>query len=613
LHRASLILLVLGSLLVSTLALSQVRLPILRVADIKPGMRGYGLTVFRGETPERFTVEVIGVLHSFRPDQDLILIRTEHPILDQAIAVGGMSGSPIYLDGKLIGAYAYGWTFGKEPIAGVTPIENMLAEIARPVDPRIWKSLGTLPGVVKADTAKAPHAWIAPEDRRDAFASLRAHADRFGRRDALPGRPTPVATPLLLGGMTDAAIDALARELEPFGLDPVQAGGGASKASPAARAAARFVDGGSIGVQLSRGDIQATATGTVTYVEGQRLVGFGHPMLNAGQIGLATCTSRVVHVLSSQMRSFKMAEAITPHGTLIHDRQSAIVVDQNTRADMLPMRVQLRGVPSTQRSLWNVELANHRLLTTGLTFSTLLNAVSASAVDRTDVVIRVKSKVQIEKHGTIETEDLGYSPLGAADASALSSLRLFGVLSAAFDNPFEDAHVSGIDVELELRYGHDVLSIVDAQVASDTVDPGSSVAVYVTLRRFDESERVEIVNVSIPKSAAGDSVEIMVESGDQVRIEQPKPNSLDDLLAMVRTGYPATSLVVSTKLPQQGVKLRGSLVDSLPGSALDTLQPANQADRPAMFSTFARRERPGREVLQGSAKLKINVREEALR
>ncbi|HKU39648.1 MAG TPA: SpoIVB peptidase S55 domain-containing protein, partial [Polyangiales bacterium] len=415
-HRASTILLVLGSLLVSTLALSQVRVPILRVDEIKPGMRGYGLTVFRGDKPEKFAVEVIDVLHAFRPDQDLILIRTEHPVLDQAIAVGGMSGSPIYIDGKLIGAYAYGWSFGKEPVAGVTPIQNMLAELARPVDPRIWKSLGTLPSTAKA-RPRQPRA-AAFEERRNAFASLRSHAERFAARD-LPGRPVPVATPLLLGGLTDAAIDALSRELSPFGLDPVQAGGGAAKPSPEARAAAKFIDGASIGVQLARGDIQATATGTVTYVEGERLIGFGHPMLNAGQVGLATCTSRVVHVLSSQMRSFKMAEAIAPHGTLIHDRQSAIVVDQNSRPDMLPMRVQLKGVPATQRSLWNVELANHRLLTTGLAFSTLFNAISATAVDRADVVYRVKSKVQIEKHGTVEVEDLGYTPLGAADSSTL--------------------------------------------------------------------------------------------------------------------------------------------------------------------------------------------------
>jgi hypothetical protein len=575
-------------------------------------MKGYGLTVFRGETPERFDVEVIDVLHKFRPDQDLILIRTKHPILDSALAVGGMSGSPVYIDDKLIGAYAYGWTFGKDPIAGVTPIETMLAELARPIDPRIWKSLGTLPGLSRAAESLAPRALRA-RDKPDAFASLRAHADRFGGSSVVPGRPVQVSTPLLLSGMTDAAMDVLSRELAPFALDPVQAGGGSATLSPAQRASSKFVDGGSIGVQLVRGDIQATATGTVTYLEGQRLLGFGHPMLNAGQVGLPTCTSRVVHVLSSLQRSFKMAESVAPHGMLIHDRQSAIVVDQTGRADMIPMRVTLKGVPSAPRSVWNIELANHRLLTTGLAFSSLFNALSASAVDRADVMYAIKTRVQVEKHGTIETQDVGYTPLGAADAGALSSLRMFSVIGAAFDNPFEDARIAGIDVELDVRFGRDVVNIIDAQVASDTVDPGKPVHVYVTLRRFDDTERVEIVTIPIPKSAAGDSVEISVDAGDQVRIEQPKPDSLDDLFRMVRTGYPSTSLVVSTKLPQQGVKLRGQLVDQLPGSALDTLQPANEADKPAVFSTYERQERTGREVLTGTAKIKLNVREEPLR
>lgn len=611
--RASFILLVLGSLLVSTLAWSQVRRPILRVADIKPGMRGYGLTVFRGETPERFDVEVIDILHKFRPDQDLILIRTKHPILDQAIAVGGMSGSPIYIDDKLIGAYAYGWTFGKEPIAGVTPIETMLAEIARPVDPRIWKSLGTSPIAGKSPIPQAPRAVLRTRERTDAFASLRAHADRFGLQARGGSRPVQVATPLLLSGMTDAAIDVLSRELTPFGLEPVQAGGGSAPVTAAQQASARFVDGGSIGVQLVRGDIQATATGTITYLEGQRLLGFGHPMLNAGQVGLPTCTSRILHILSSLQRSFKMAESVVSRGTLIHDRQSAIVVDQTTRADMLPMRVTLKGVPAAPRSIWNLELANHRLLTTGLAFSSLFNALSASAVDRADVMYSIKGRVQVANHGTIETEDIGFTPLGAADSGALSSARFFNVITAAYENPFEEARITGIDVDLDVRIGREVVTILDAQVSSDTVDPGKPVHVYVTLRRFDETERVEIVTMPVPKSAAGDSVEITVEPGDQVRIEQPKPDSLDDLFRMVRAGYPSSSLVVSMKLPQQGVKLRGQLVDSLPGSALDTLQPANESDKPTIFSTYQRLERPGREVLAGSAKIKLNVREEPLR
>lgn len=628
-HRALLTLAVLGSLLVSTLALSQVRRSILNVADIRPGMRGHGLTVFRGDTPERFDVEVIDVLHKFRPDQDLILIRTEHPILERAIAVGGMSGSPIYLGDKLIGAYAYGWTFGKEPVAGVTPIANMLAEIARPIDPKIWKSLGTLPVLAKQLEAGAGHASASAAPARasgsaaahvseraepaGAFSALRAHAALASQTagSAQYGRPVQVSTPLLLSGMTERAIDVIARELAPFGLEPVQAGGGSG--APLPGKPARFSPGSSIGVQLVRGDIQVTATGTVTHIEGQRVLGFGHPMLNAGQVGLPTTTSRVIHVLSSQMRSFKLAEAREPLGTLVHDRQSAIVVDQSMRVQMLPMKIRVHGAPQAPRSEWNLELANHRLLTPGLAFSALVNALTATSSDRSDVMYRVRGRLEIAGRAAIETEDLGYTPLGAADPGSLSGLRPFELMSTVYDNPFEDASVRGLTLDVDLRFGREVTTILDAHVASDSVDPGKDVAVYVTLRAFDARERVEIVHVAVPQSAAGDSIEISVEAGDQVRLEQPKPSSLDDLLTAVRAGYPSTSLVISTKLPQSGVRLRGRLVGSLPGSVLDTLQPVNDSDRPPLFPTVLRKELPGREVLTGSAKIKLNVREEPLR
>jgi hypothetical protein len=606
--------------LTSALALSQVQFAVLGVDAIKPGMRGYGLTVFRGSIPERFGVEVIDVLHKFRPDQDLILIRTEHPILERAITVAGMSGSPIYLDDKLIGAYAYGWAFGKEPLAGVTPIANMLAEIGRPIDPRIWKALGTLPVLAQQLKAAEPVrlAGLPAYDgsrREDAFSLLRSHARRS---PPLPssslkyGQPLPAATPLLVSGAGPRALELWGREFESFGLLPVQAGagggdGGASHEKP------HFVDGGSIGVQLVRGDVNVMAVGTVTHIAGRRLVAFGHPMLNAGQVGLATCTARVVHIFASEQRSFKLAEASQPLGTLVHDRQAAIVVDDSLKADMLPVRLHLHGVTGAARTEWNMEVASNRLLTPGLLLGAIVNALEASVSDRNDSMLEVRSKVSIVGHGDQTTQDVAYSPNGAADSVAIGRMRLFNVLSAAYGNPFEDARVTGIDVDLSVRFGRTLETIIDAQTASDTVDPGRDVALTVTLKRYDESERFESIQIPIPASAAGESVELAVEAGDEIALDQPKPDSLNDLLAAVRAGYPGTSIVVSAKLPSQGVKLRGQIVNDLPGSALDSFQPVNEADRGSLFSTYQRTERPLGAAVTGSVKLKLNVRAEPLR
>ena len=572
-------------------------------------MKGYGLTVFKGTTPERFGVEVVDVLHKFRPDQDLVLIRTEHPQLEKALSVAGMSGSPIYLDDKLIGAYAYGWTFGKEPIAGVTPISNMLAEIDRPIDPQIWKTLGTLPAQSQQLSAARKRVSSHP------LAALSEHARNFGRT-ILPetrfGQPLPAATPLQVAGLGDKSIELLGKAFEPFGMMPVQAGGGGGSA-PGTQFDKRFVDGGSIGVQMVRGDIDVTAVGTVTHVAGKRLIAFGHPMMNAGQVALSTCTARVVHVLSSVMRSFKLAEPISPLGVLVHDRQAAIVVDQQMKADMVPLKVRVHGVPAAPRSEWKVQVASHRMLTPGLVLSTLVNAVEATASDRTDVSLLVKSQVEIAGHDKQAVEDVLITPSGPADGVSLGRLRLFSLLSAAYGNQFENARVTGIEVDLYVRFERDLITIVDAQLPSDTVDPGKSVQLAVTLRRFDHSEQVQVIDLPIPQSAAGDSLELAIEPGDEVDVEQPKPNSLDDILRGVRASYPGTSLVVSTKMPTQGVKLRGQLVRGLPGSALDTLQPVNEADRGGLFFSYERKEVPLGRAVTGSAKLKLNVRAEAIR
>jgi len=596
----------------STLALSQSlgNHAFMPVSEIQPGMKGYGLTVFRGDRPERFDVEVIDVLRQFRPDQDMVLIRTSHPILERAITVAGMSGSPIYLNDRLIGAYAYGWQFGNEPIAGVTPIANMLAELTRPIDPQIWKALGTspLPTSATAPPRAARQSPLAAADRDQAQEALAPVETRWG----IPRRAT---TPLQIAGIGETATQLLARAFEPYGLLPVQAGASAAGRNipTASDRKAHYVDGGSIGVQLVRGDISLMAVGTVTHVAGQRLVAFGHPMLNAGQVAFATCGARVVHVISSLARSFKLAEPSAPLGVLVHDRQSAVVVDQGLSADMLPMRVHLHGVPQAPRSEWSLELANHRMLTPNLVATALVAAIEASVAERTDSVVRVESRIAIERHGEQRLSDVLFTLGGPSDTAALGRLRMFSVLEAAYTNPFESAHVTHIDVHVHVQLARDLLTLVDAQLSGDSVDPGATVSLALRLRNFDAPEQVQLVPIHIPRDAAGETLELNIQPGDEVAIDQPKPDSLDDMLRALRERYAGTSLVVSTKRTSQGIKLRGQLVPKLPGSLLDTLQPSHEVERGVLFPTYERAEVPLGHAVTGSAKLKINVREEPQR
>lgn len=593
-------------------AVGQVRSTTIAVDEIRRGMRGYGLSVFQGETPERFDVEVIDVLHNFRPGQDLILVRTNHPILLNAPTVAGMSGSPVYLDGRLAGAYAYGWPFGKDPVIGVTPIANMMAEMNRTLrrtTPAVLQPTPTTPHAADEREQRATRlAGLPPyrgEGVRDAFSALRDFNDREALGRDSSSNAARTATPLLLGGVSDRTTRELATLLEPFGLLALQAGGGSSAAS---NSSSHYVDGGAIGVSLVRGDITGTAIGTVTHVSGNRLVAFGHPMLGSGETGLPTSTARVLHVLASQERSFKIAEAVRPLGALVNDRQAAIVVDSDVRASTIPLTLRVHGVPNAPRSEWHVELASYRTITPVILLATLTNAIESTAADDTDVVFEARTRIQIRNRPPIELVDHGYNQGSVGSARSLGHLRLFGILEAVYGNPFEESEITGVDVDLTLRFERDILQIMDASVSADEVDPGSTLPVRVTLRHYNGPEEVRVVEVPIPTTAAGSEVELVVQAGDDVTLEQPIAHNLSDLLGIVQNRLPATSLVVSARMPSRGLRFEGRVVNNLPPSALDIMQPANQSTGPQPFATQARTSTEIGHVLSGSARLRVQVR-----
>ncbi len=587
----------------------------IHVDEIRPGMKGYGLSVFRGTVPERFDVEVIDVLHNFRPNQDLILIRTPHPLLDRARGVAGMSGSPIYLDGRLAGAYAYGWSYGTDPVVGVTPIANMLAELKRPVNLDMFPGARPLNAEPRADAApKLP--WSARlaglpvyrgEHEVDALSTIRALQKQRADIEAPLGLQR-ASTPVMLGGFSDSVAHMLAKELEPLGFVATQSSTGGSKQG----GPTDFEAGGALAVELARGDISIVGVGTVTYVAPNgRVLAFGHPMMDAGATGLPTATARVLHVLVSELRSFKIAEAARPLGALVQDRQPAIVVDPGIAAARIPVRVKINGIEGAPKTEWNVEVASHRALTPSIVFGVIANAIKSTANDSTDVIFRAKSKVGIEGHGMVSLDERGFSPMGAASPAVFSKLRMFALMEAAFANAFETSRPTSVELELDLELSRSVYQIVDASIAQDEVDPGEEVTIYVRMRRVDRPDLVRAVKVRVPEAAAGTTVKVSVAAGNQVPIEQPRAGSLDDLIEQVKRRYPATSLVVALQMPTRGLSFEGHVVDSLPPSALSSLQLVSSSENSRPFITQSRTEIPMPQVVIGGAKLALRVRKVA--
>lgn len=589
------------------------------VSELSPGMRGYGLTVFRGTTPERFDVEIVDVLHGFRPDQDLVIVHCEHPILEDANTVGGMSGSPIFIDDRLMGAYSYGWPFGRHPYAGVTPIANMLRELRRPTRATSFPGASPLPTTPTEGSATHERGrrrrlgGITPylgERPASAFAALEDMARHVLPRTGDDEGSTwvPASTPMLVGGFDDASVAMLAQAYAPLGIDVLQAGGtGTMSASPSPPA--RFVDGGGLAVTLARGDISSTVIGTVTHVDGDRLVAFGHPMLEIGEVGYPTAVARVLHILSTVQRSFKIAEPVAPLGMLVQDRQAAIVVDTSMQAPLIPVRLHLTGIPDTERNEWNFELASHRSATATLLTTSIQSAVKSVAGDSDYVTFEARSRVSFAGVATpVEVIDHGFSATGAHQTSALGQIRAFDLVEAAYANPFEDTRLTGIEIELALSFEHRTAEIVDASVASTEVDPGDDVPVRVVLRPWDGEERTISTSVHVPESAAGDSLSLLVQPGREVEPDRPEPHDLDDVLGAIQHRYDARSIVLSIRTTGRGLRTPGHVASSLPMSVIDALQQTGDGDRVREIASHVRSEVPTDYVLEGGARIELTVR-----
>ncbi|MGK3969057.1 SpoIVB peptidase S55 domain-containing protein [Sorangium sp. So ce118] len=567
------------------------------VSEVKPGMKGYGLTVFSGTTPEKFDVEVISTLRNFRPNQDLILIKTQHPRLEVARTVAGMSGSPIYLNGKMIGAYAYGWLFGAEAIAGVTPIKSMLDELARPLPPAIApRGGGPLPAPV-ASVSSAPPRAAAPARLRggrgflgavDAY-DLAGHARQIAARVApalAPPESTGLArasTPVMLGGLGGTSLRIASDLLGPMGLDPMQAGGGSSM-SPEPGAPTKYVDGGAIGVELVRGDISAMGIGTVTRVSGDKLVAFGHPMMNGGVANLPTAIARVHWILASQNRSFKIGEAVRSVGTLVNDRQAAIVVDSAAKAPVFPMRIQIDGVEGAPHPTWNVEVAHDQFLAPSFVSMAIGNAVEATTSERRDMTWRAVSQLKIGRYGAISLVDFGAgngTPLSADDFVRSRVVRAMGSL---LNNPWEDVSIERVDTRVKVTFDREVVLLRGAKVLEPEIDAGAPARIRLDLQPHQGPVESRVIEVPVPRELAGSQVDIDLSPGYEVERPMATPNNVAELVAMLpNQSHDPESVVATFKLRENGAAYRGKVASRLPPGAMDTLRPSSASDAPEAF------------------------------
>lgn len=588
--------------------------PIMPLSEIRPGMVGQALTVFQGRKPEPFKVRVVSVLRNFLPKLDVILVRAEDPRLEKSGIAAGMSGSPVYIDGKLIGAVAYGWNFAKEPLAGVTPIESMLAERNRP---------RRNPGLESADLGAGLHALTLAQGGGENGgsgsegaalpATAGALAAAFGGPPAAPpadgvgSQLRPVAIPLAVAGFDDRTVAEMDHALRPLGLVPVRAGGGGRRAD----AGPGLVEPGSaIGVELVRGDMSVVGTGTVTYVDKNTVVAFGHPMLGIGELYLPLVDAEIHAILPSLAQSIKLSSPVAEIGGLVQDRKACIVGDLAARVTMVPVTIRVKA-PNAAPRVFHAEIARHRRLTPALVALVANSAIADAEPDPVDMTVDVTSRVKLRDRPALALRDQFFSADGVT-ASLLASLRGVRAVGELLTNPFQPIVLEQIDLDIDLGFRRDLVEIVGTTLRDGRVRAGQSATLDVTLRPYDGPEYTETLQVPIPAGVAGQSLKLDVTSGAFTRPDVAPPETLSGYLDALTKYYPSSAIVVSVQTLEDGVATRGRLLPDLPSAALDTLRSNGRTRRLDTYHVSDRTVFPTKRIVTGKQELTVAVEADVL-
>ena len=573
------------------------------LAKVRAGQTGYGMTTFSGTTPERFDFEVVGVQRNFVPHQDIILVKSSDPKLQVSGFWRGMSGSPLYIEGKLACAFSYGFAFNKIALGGCTPLEYMKREgldIKRRSAPGAIAPISTMsdwhqvtPTGSIDDLFGGPRAsWMMAMPRRAA-----------ATRSSTDGAMT-AAVPLALGGFTAPAFAEVEKLFADYPVAPMRTGGGSG--SPT-EGPTEFVMGGSIAVQLIRGDMSAAATGTVSYIDGSSVLAFGHPLFQSGEFYAPVAASQVQTVIASAQFPFLIATPLRELGSLVQDRQSTIMADTKLKSRMIPLDIYINRRPAGgggDKVEFHVELIDDKFLTPAMAGSAAMNAMSHYLPDRDHVTAKIDSQVELDGLGELRFTDYLYAEDGAA--SIIGGVRGLRALGALSFNPFTPAKATRIRLDVDLSFAADYGEIKELRMKRNELQVGRN-TIDVVMNTAGGVEVVESVPFDVPASMAGAVVQIDITAGDSARLDAAPPVDLPTLLAAFRKLLPGNVWAVTVYAPEEGAAVEGIAVRDLPPSAQDKLRPAASAQRVQAYRAIARSVAPSKRVLSGGSSLVARV------
>ena len=565
-------------LTVALAAFGWVRVPastsLMPIEDVKPGMVGTGRTIFEGTEMTDFKVHILGVLRNVQaPQRNLILARLEGGPLAETGVVAGMSGSPVYIDGRLVGAVSYSiGAFPREPIAGITPIGEMIEATASTGPRRGTSAQARIELPVSPERLAA--AIRANYARVAAFADRPADVQAFGvpasSGSQMGALLRPIATPLVLSGMDTATSELVSSMFREAGFTPMLSGGAGGDVSADT---GPLRPGDPIGVSLLGGDGEMGATGTITHIDGDRLYAFGHPFFNFGPTSFPMTRAHVYATLPSLMSSFKIATMGEVIGTMQQDRATAIAGTLGKGPAVIPVTITLDNGHSPTRT-FRYTAVNDQLFTPLLTYVALFNTLGNYERQFGAMTFTVKGKATFDKHA-----DLAYEDIFTGDGTiAAASAYVAGPITMLLANDVEPVTLKG--VELAVATSEESRSATIERVWLDEVRPraGRTVPLKVLTRNYRGAETISTIPIEIPANASG-QLTVMVTDGKQLnQIEQRdlrrsvQPTSVAQMIKLLNQSHRNNRVYVRLLTGTPGAVVNGEALTSLPPSVLAVLE-----------------------------------------
>jgi SpoIVB peptidase S55 len=551
----SLVLLCLTSL--AGFAAEKPKIQIMPENQVKAGMHGVAYTVFEGVAPEPMDVEILGVLPNMAgPKSDVILARLHGKKVEYFGVVAGMSGSPVYIGGKLVGAIAYRiGEFSKEPIAGITPAGSMLEIDALDKTPGPEEARG-LPGEKQSATrTSGPGLATYPNQPDAGYANLLK----------------PIETPLVFTGFSENTLRLFSRDFASVGVVPVMGAGSVSSD----KQPEPLVPGSAVSAILVRGDMNIAGTCTVTYLDDTHLLACGHPLLQSGSVDMPMTKATVLATLPSPENSFKIVNTTEPVGTFVQDRRAGIMGRFDREPHMIPVTLTFNGVSHPKQ--FHYEVLNNAKITPAAMMATVFNAIQGMNEYGEDTTYRLRGDIYVLGYPKLGVKNM-YAPLDGTTPTAYGiALSIGEHFSRIFENPYATPKIEGVELNFDLVPDRRSARLETARTDVTEARPGDQITIETLLRPYRGESIVRQIPVRIPTSTPKGSLRILVSDGDTLdkmrRVSGPMSRRLDlgSTIALLNKEHTNSELYVSLLAANPQAMVDDKVMPTLPLSVMNVM------------------------------------------